>query len=159
MGEEPSKPGRFEVGKAARDAMRLISVVLEDVDIRLQLELPEEECIVTGRANDFKQVLLNLVYNAIDVLREKSVENPTIRIGMRCDGEVVVYVQDNGGGIEEGLIDKIFEPYFTTKYKARGTGLGLYMSKMIVEKRLKGKISARNTRSGAAFWIEMPIMV
>ena len=157
MGEEPAKPGRFEVGRAVRDAMRLVSVVLEDVDIRLQLDLPERECAVTGRANDFKQVLLNLVYNAIDVLKDKAVENPTIRIGIRCDKEVIVYVQDNGGGIEEGLIDKIFEPYFTTKYQARGTGLGLYMSKMIVEKRLGGEIVARNRLDGACFEIKLPL--
>jgi signal transduction histidine kinase len=66
-------------------------------------------------------------------------------------------VRDNGGGIEKEIADKIFEPYFTTKYQARGTGLGLYMSRLIVEKRLKGEIHARNTRQGAAFWVELPI--
>ncbi|WP_456451798.1 FIST N-terminal domain-containing protein [Hydrogenimonas sp.] len=156
--EEQPHPDRFEVCKTVREAIRLVSVVLEDVDIRLELELPDKECVVTGRANDLKQVVLNLVYNAIDVFKERHVEKPVIRIGVRQNSHVVVYVHDNGGGIEEGLLDKIFEPYFTTKYQARGTGLGLYMSRMIVEKRLGGRILAKNRQGGALFEIALPIV-
>ncbi len=138
--------------------VRLVSVVLEDEKIQMKLSLPKQEALVKGRPNDLKQVLLNLVYNAIDVLKERKVEDPTIKIEVKYNNKINIIIRDNGGGIDPDAIDKIFEPYFTTKYKARGTGLGLYMSKMIIEKRLHGKISARNTRSGAAFWIELPIM-
>ncbi|WP_201352822.1 FIST N-terminal domain-containing protein [Hydrogenimonas urashimensis] len=155
--EESSRPGRFEAGKMIKDAIRLISVVLEDVHIRLRLELPEIDCEVNGRANDLKQVILNLVYNAIDILKEREIENPEITIGMRCDGKVILYVHDNGGGIEKELLDKIFEPYFTTKYQSRGSGLGLYMSKMIVEKRFKGEIEVKNCPEGACFEIKIPV--
>lgn len=155
-GKEYEHPGAFEVCKAIRETVRLISVVLEDEKIRLKLSLPEDEAIVQGSPNDLKQVLLNLIYNAVDALKEKRPQEPTIKIAVKYNESVNISVKDNGGGIDKGIIDKIFEPYFTTKYQARGTGLGLYMSKMIVEKRLSGRITARNTRRGALFWIELP---
>ncbi len=158
LGEEYSHPGAMEVCKTVRETIRLVSVVLEDEKIRLRLLLPQKEALVRGRPNDLKQVLLNLVYNAVDVLQQRKVKDPTIKIEVKYNNRVNIIVRDNGGGIEPEVLEKIFEPYFTTKHKARGTGLGLYMSKMIVEKRLHGKISARNTRSGASFWIELPLM-
>jgi len=158
MGEDQTQPGRFEVGRTVREVIRLVSVVLEDVGIRLELEIPDKECVVAGRANDLKQVILNLVYNAIDVLKERNVPDPKIVIGVRFNTHATVYVRDNGGGVDKRLVDKIFEPYFTTKYQARGTGLGLYMSKMIVEKRLGGEIGARNCGRGACFEIRLPIL-
>ncbi|WP_456451797.1 FIST N-terminal domain-containing protein [Hydrogenimonas sp.] len=152
-------PGALEVCRTVKEMIRLVSIVLEDEKIRLKLTMPEREAMVKGSPNDLKQVLLNLVYNAIDVLKERKVKDPVIKIEVKYNrNRVNLIVRDNGGGIEPELLDKIFEPYFTTKYKARGTGLGLYMSKMIVEKRLKGRISARNTRQGAAFWIDLPVM-
>jgi signal transduction histidine kinase len=157
-GEEYSHPGGFEVCKTIKETVRLVSIVLEEKKIKLKLTLPEQETIVKGSPNDLKQILLNLTYNAIDVLRERKVEDPMIKVEVKYNNKVNIIVKDNGGGISPKIIDKIFEPYFTTKYKARGTGLGLYMSKMIVEKRLNGKISARNTSRGAMFWIELPIM-
>ncbi|WP_457593418.1 FIST N-terminal domain-containing protein [Hydrogenimonas sp.] len=156
-GHDYSHPGAFEVCKTIRETVRLISVVLADENIRLKLKLPEEERVVKGSANDLKQVLLNLLYNAVDALKEARVEEPMIKLEVKYNESVNISVRDNGGGINEKIIDKIFEPYFTTKYQARGTGLGLYMSKMIVEKRLHGRISARNTSRGASFWVELPI--
>ncbi|WP_456448989.1 FIST N-terminal domain-containing protein [Hydrogenimonas sp.] len=158
-GQSYSHPGAMEVCNTIRDTVRLVSIVLEDEKIKLKLSLPEKEAMVKGSPNDLKQVLLNLVYNAIDAFREREVENPTIKIEVKYNRKkATILVRDNAGGIDPKIIDKIFEPYFTTKYQARGTGLGLYMSKMIVEKRFGGKISARNMRSGAAFWVELPIM-
>jgi signal transduction histidine kinase len=159
MGEDHAQPGRFKVNQTVREAIRLVSVVLEDVGIRLELDLPESDCVVAGRANDLKQVILNLVYNAIDVLKEREVADPQIVIGVRkTPRSIVIYVLDNGGGIDKGLEDKIFEPYFTTKYRARGTGLGLYMSKMIVEKRLGGEIGVVRRHGGACFEVRLPIL-
>jgi len=157
-GEDCSHPGGFEICKTIKETIRLVSIVLEEKKIQLKLTLPEQETIVKGSPNDLKQILLNLIYNAIDVLRERKVDEPMIKVEVKYNNKVNIIVKDNGGGISPKIIDKIFEPYFTTKYKARGTGLGLYMSKMIVEKRLNGKISARNTSRGAMFWIELPIM-
>ncbi len=155
-GEESPADGRFEVKKAIREALRLLAVLLEEEKIRLELDLPEEEIVIPGRANDLKQVLLNLVYNALDIFRDRGVKNPSIRVGMRVGPEVTVYVEDNGGGIDANVIDRIFEANFTTKYHRKGSGLGLYMSRMIVGERLKGEIVARNVRKGSVFEIRLP---
>ncbi|MCF6200545.1 MAG: ATP-binding protein [Hydrogenimonas sp.] len=155
-GKDCEYQGAFEVCKTIRETARLISVVLEDENIRLKLMLPLKEAIVQGSPNDLKQVLLNLIYNSVDALKERKPQEPTIKIEVKYNESVNISVRDNGGGIDKKIIDKIFEPYFTTKYQSRGTGLGLYMSKMIVEKRLSGRISARNTSRGALFWIELP---
>jgi len=160
LGFDYSHKGTMDLGKTVADTARLVSVVLDDEKIGLKLKLPDHEVLVNGSPNDLKQVLLNLIYNAIDVFKERQIQNPLIKIEVKVNKKrAVVTVRDNGGGIPARILDKIFEPYFTTKYKARGTGLGLYMSKMIVEKRLGGEIHARNTRSGAAFWIDLPLTV
>jgi len=158
-GENFSNAGKFKVCETIKDTIRLLSIVLEDKNIDLILKLPETDKVVKGSSNDLKQILLNLIYNAIDVLREREVKNPTIKVEVKYNKHINIVIKDNGGGIDSKIIDKIFEPYFTTKYKARGTGLGLYMSKMIVEKRFHGKIKAHNTSRGAIFWIELPVMV
>ncbi len=106
--------------------------------------------------NEFIQVMLNLIKNAKDVLVEKEIENPKITITSRCSKDkMIVEVCDNGGGVDEKIIDKIFEPYFSTKDKHSGTGLGLYMSKMIIEEHLDGKLSVHNHEAGACFRIEI----
>ena len=158
-GRNFSNTGEFKVCETIRNTIRLLSIVLEDKNIDLILKLPEVDKVVKGSSNDLKQILLNLIYNAIDVLREREVEHPTIKVEVKYNKHVNIIIRDNGGGINSKIIDKIFEPYFTTKYKARGTGLGLYMSKMIVEKGFHGKIKARNTSRGAMFWIELPVTV
>ncbi|NPA29362.1 MAG: GHKL domain-containing protein [Epsilonproteobacteria bacterium] len=158
QGLDYSHPGALDVCKTVSDTVRLVSVVLEDEKIGIKMSLPSDPIWVAGSPNDLKQVLLNLIYNAIDIFKERRIKEPLIKIEVKENGRrAIVTVRDNGGGISEKIIDKIFEPYFTTKYQARGTGLGLYMSKLIVEKRLHGEIHARNTRSGAAFWIDLPV--
>lgn len=107
-------------------------------------------------ANELLQVTLNLIKNAEDVLVENAVEEPTITI--RCYGDengAVLEVHDNGGGVDESLLEKIFDPYFTTKEEHNGTGLGLYMSKIIVEEHCGGRLSVSNRDGGALFSIRL----
>jgi C4-dicarboxylate-specific signal transduction histidine kinase len=101
-------------------------------------------------------VLLNLIKNAKDALVENQIKNPKIRIksSMMSD-KLVVEICDNGGGIDESIIDKIFAPYFSTKDQKHGTGLGLYMSKMIIDEHLNGRLSVYNTEEGVCFKIEI----
>ncbi len=112
-----------------------------------------------GRLESFEseilQVLLSLIHNAVDALVEKGIEHPRIlvSIGRNRKGSQVVSVEDNAGGVPEGIIDKIFDPYFSTKDQS-GTGLGLYMSQMIIEQHCHGRISAKNTNDGACLMIE-----
>jgi len=107
-------------------------------------------------ANELLQVTLNLIKNAEDVLVENAVQSPTITI--RCyDDEMgsVLEVQDNGGGVDEAVMGKVFDPYFTTKAEHNGTGLGLYMSKTIVEDHCGGKLNVSNSDGGAIFSIRL----
>ena len=102
--------------------------------------------------NEIMQVILNLIKNTEDILLEKDIKNPTITIETN---NRILSVSDNGGGVPESIIDKIFEPYFSTKLEKDGTGLGLYMSQTIVEKHCNGKISVVNGKDGAIFTIEL----
>ena len=100
--------------------------------------------------NEIKQVILNLIKNAEDILIEKKILEPKIIIH---SNNSILTISDNGGGIPEDIIDKIFDPYFSTKTKKDGTGLGLYMSKTIIEEHCGGKLNAYNNSDGAVFEI------
>ncbi len=102
--------------------------------------------------NEILQVVLNIFKNAQDVLTEQNVKKP--KINVIIDG-TKLSIEDNGGGICEDIIDNIFDPYFSTKSK-NGTGLGLYMSKLIVEEHCNGKLEVKNTQFGACFNIILP---
>lgn len=105
-------------------------------------------------SNELAQVILNIIKNAEDALIEQSVDKPTIWIKTYDDAHALyLEIKDNAGGIEEGLFDKIFEPYFSTKLDKDGTGIGLCMSKTIVEEHCKGSLTAHNDEKGAVFTI------
>lgn len=122
--------------------------------------MPCDEAVITANKNHLAHVLLNLINNAKDAIllrREKGLLTADGMIAVDCNKEnqtLKVEISDNGGGIPEAIIDKIFEPYFTTK-TGKGTGIGLYMSRVIVEESLGGRIYARNTDVGSVFTIEL----
>jgi len=104
--------------------------------------------------NEVTQVILNLLKNAEDNFLIKNIENPKITIEtQKKEEQLIIIICDNGGGISEEHIDKIFNPYFSTKDNKNGTGLGLYMSKIIIEKHNNGVLSITNTKDGACFEI------
>ncbi|QOY52156.1 ABC transporter substrate-binding protein [Candidatus Sulfurimonas baltica] len=106
--------------------------------------------------NEFIQVVLNILGNAKEQLILKKINNPEIFVKTYDDKtKVVLEISDNAGGISEDIIDSIFEPYFSTKMDANGTGLGLYMSKSIIKEHHNGKIYAKNSEVGAVFVIEI----
>ena len=129
-----------------------LSGVRIEADISAQIRL-------YGFPEDIKQVVLNLLNNAKDAILSHGIAEGVIRVdaSITDDNRLRLNVCDNGGGIEEEVIDKIFEPYFTTKHKAQGTGIGLYMSRRIVEERLGGTIGASNTPGGACLTLDLPI--
>ena len=96
--------------------------------------------------------------NSKDALFDKKIINPIINIEVFIDkNNVIIKVYDNANGINEDYIDNIFEPYFTTKENTKGTGLGLYMSKMIIEQNMNGELSVKNINNGACFTIILPL--
>lgn len=136
--------------------INIISSTLSNYNIKIELEI-DENIRVNAYLNELKQVLLNILTNAKDILIEKDIKNPNIKVSAFEDNNyVVINIQDNGGGILVEPKNKIFEPYFTTKEDSNGTGIGLYMSKIIVEKNMKGKLRVKNTNNGALFIIYIP---
>ena len=99
---------------------------------------------------------MNILNNAKDALIDRSVRKPLVRIRLFREGaRSVMAVADNAGGIPEEVIDKIFDPYFTTKEEGKGTGIGLYMSKNIIEGHMAGSLTVKNMPEGAEFTIKV----
>lgn len=108
--------------------------------------------------NELMQVLLNLIKNASDAFVDNKVIKPQITIrGFETDDYLEVEVYDNAGGIPDEIINKVFDPYFSTKTSGIGTGLGLYISRTIVQEHCRGQLLARNTEEGACFTIKLPL--
>jgi len=148
---------RFEIARSIRSALELVEASFKSHDIAVKLDVePGLEAI--GFPGEFSQVLLNVLTNAKDALLERNVEKKEIDIhAFREKNDIVITVEDNAGGIDPEVIDKIFDPYFTTKEEGKGTGLGLYMSKMIVERNMRGSIVVQNGTKGARFAISIPV--
>ncbi|KJU82815.1 multi-sensor signal transduction histidine kinase [Candidatus Magnetobacterium bavaricum] len=117
----------------------------------------DNQITLYGYPDEFSQVILNILSNTKDAFEERRVVNGLIKIEAHQNlqtGAVILTITDNGGGISDDIIGKVFDPYFTTKAKTRGTGLGLYSAKIIIEKNMKGTISVSNTIDGCLFIIE-----
>lgn len=145
----------FVLNELVSRALSFISPSFKSKGIRIEL-VEQPDVTVEGYPNAFVQAILNILLNARDALMEHKVENPLVSINIFKDnGHCVVTIHDNGGGIDEDVLPKIFDPYFTTKGQKTGTGIGLYMAKMIVEKNMNGHLTARNLNHGAEFKIEI----
>jgi len=146
----------FLLKKMIDSVMTIVSSSLENEHIQVIIKVDENIKLKTYM-NEFEQVVLNIIKNAKDVLVEKQIEDAFIKItAYEEEDYVVLFIEDNGGGITTEPKGKIFEPYFSTKPDTDGTGIGLYMSKIIVDKNMKGKLRVRNTRVGAKFGIHVP---
>lgn len=111
-----------------------------------------------GYSKEYAQVLLNILSNAREALTEKGVKNPRVSLRAAAEnGKAVVTATDNAGGIPDANLARIFDLYFTTRDSIGGTGIGLYMSKNIIEKNMGGKLCVRNIENGAEFRIELEL--
>jgi C4-dicarboxylate-specific signal transduction histidine kinase len=147
--------GRFNLKEKVCRTLVLVKDSFKVNNISVDVKA-EEDLFVTGYPNEYCHVLLNILNNARDALVERAVGSPRITIHLfREDSRIVATISDNAGGIPDAIIDRVFEPYFTTKDAQKGTGIGLYMAKTIIEKRMNGTISVRNTDEGAEFRIEV----
>ena len=145
----------FTLSDTLSRAIEFVSPGLRNSSITVDLEL-RDAVVAFGYRNEYSQVLLNILNNARDVLTERRIANPLIRIrAFSENGRAVVTIWDNGGGINEDVLPRIFDPYFSTKEPGKGTGIGLYMSKAIIEQNMGGKLTARTIDGGAEFRIEL----
>ncbi len=138
-------------------SLQIIGPSLEGKAIILQVTI-EDNVTIQTYANELKQVLLNILKNAEDALLDKKPQHPRIDIrGRREDGYAIIEIEDNGGGIPESIVGSIFDPYFSTKESRDGTGLGLYMSKTIIDEHCQGKLNVSDGTYGACFRIALPV--
>lgn len=161
---KPSKTkGPVDILKAVISAVKLMEAQMRHNRINLTVtnQTGTNSLIVFGYQGEFIHVLVNILANAKDAILENDERRPgaadrTINIAVSQTADVaIIEIQDSGGGIPEHLLPKIFNPYYTTKGTSSGTGMGLYMSKMIVEKEMDGEVKAENTRNGAKFTITL----
>lgn len=155
---------KFYVSQLIKKSKDLIKSRFDKFNIKVIEHIDDVE--ILSYQNELFQVILNLFSNSIDILSSSQIEKKIIYIKINHD-ENNLYIEflDNGGGIKDEFIDRVFEPYFTTKHQSQGTGIGLYMSLQIVTKHLNGEISVKNDTFienntpyfGAKFTILLPI--
>ncbi len=149
--KKDTKKVEFCPKEIIEDALKLMEGRIKQNKVEVVLDIKKTEPIL-GYKTEFSQVVLNIINNAIDVLKERNIKDRKIFI--RIDGKKIE-IEDNAGGIPEEIKEKIFEPYFTTKFQSQGTGIGLYMSKIIISQHFKGKLYAYNSEKGAVFVIDL----
>lgn len=141
------------INDAFEQSYRLISAALKNHHIEVNVE-HQERLFANGKQSELSQAILNILSNAKDVLIERNIKNPTINVAIFTrDEHSIIQIKDNAGGILFEPITKIFEPYISSKHASSGTGIGLYMTKNIIEKNQKGHLVAYNENDGAVFEI------
>ena len=147
----------FDPFEMVRKAYALVQTSYQEMGIAIDV-VNEGMQAVIGVETEFSQVILHLLKNAKDILVERKTPEPAVEVHCCCEGgRDVISIRDNAGGVPEEIIDKIFDPYFTTKFKSPGIGIALYMCKMTIEKQMGGSLSVSNKLNGAEFRIELPV--
>lgn len=157
----------FSINQTIQNACKYESIILENNKIKLVYNLLESDITILGYQNGLLQCLNNLIKNANDaLLKNESLSEKLIFLNAQIvDSQIEIEIKDNGGGIPEEIISKVFEPYFTTKHKSQGTGMSLYMNYKIIFENFGGYIKVKNTLYeynqlqclGASFKIYIPL--
>lgn len=146
----------FNVEEAIQKANDVLKGLINSHHIQIEINI-EKDLKINSYLGELQQVILIIINNSIDAFIHMNIHFPKILINAYTDNEsLVIHIEDNALGINSDLLDKIFEPYFTTKHKAQGTGLGLYIAKLVVENSLLGFLSVENKQNGACFTIKIP---
>lgn len=136
-------------------AIDIVKVIFTNRGIKLKTNLLSD-VELSVYPNELTQVILSLLTNAQEVIEERKIKEPMVEIETyEKDGKFYIVIKDNAGGIPDNIIDNVFDPYFTTKGELNGTGLGLYMSKTIIEEHCKGHLEVKNSDTGALFLISL----
>ena len=143
----------FFINNSIENVLNILSPILKNEDIELNYTY-DKIYNLNGYPNELGQAFLNILNNAKDALIQNEIESKKINIDITKENEyILVTISDNAGGIEEKIMDKIFNPYFSTKMEKNGTGLGLYMTNLIIQEHLGGQITVSNNKEGAVFKI------
>lgn len=146
---------QFCVNEMLRRSLNFMLPTFKNCSIKVQCD-EQPDIQAEGYPGEYTQAILNIFTNAKDVLLERNITAPCISIRIFSENSrSVVTIADNGGGIPDEILPNIFDPYFTTRKSGAGTGIGLFMSKTIIEKNLQGRLTARNVEGGAEFRIEV----
>ncbi|MCW8896349.1 ATP-binding protein [Sulfurimonas sp.] len=143
----------IEIHELLQKAVNFATSRLTDINVEIDVN---DKIFVKTYMNEFIQVILNILNNAIDAHNDTKLQNPFIKLYVKDEeAEISVIIKDNAGGIKEENLNKLFEPYFSTKGK-NGTGLGLYMSQMIIQKQFNGKIDVKTSENFTTVIIKVP---
>ncbi|NQY22231.1 MAG: PAS domain-containing sensor histidine kinase, partial [Campylobacteraceae bacterium] len=146
-----SKKELFSMINSVNNSINIVKSTLDFHNIKISF-VYDRDVDISGYKNEYSQAILNIITNAKDILIERSIKNPEITITLLENDNL--QIEDNAGGVDEKIIDKIFDPYFTTKFEY-GTGIGLYMTKLIIENKMNGLINIKNSYKGAVFTIKI----
>jgi len=145
----------FLLHESITEVLTLLKNNLRSVDVTLHS--CKEPVLMYGFKRELVQVFIILFSNAVEIMQTRGIHPKKLTITATCDkAEVCITVEDNGGGIDDAHLAKIFDPYFTTKEQSGGTGLGLYIAKIIIEHNFGGGLSVRNSAEGACFTLTLP---
>ncbi|MGA1932999.1 sensor histidine kinase [Arcobacter sp. YIC-464] len=146
---------KFEILQQINSTINIINGGLKSHNINLDIIIKKNPTILAYK-NEYSQALINIINNAKDALVQRKIKNPKIDIIIEeKEGLVVTSIHDNAGGINVRPIEKVFDPFFTYE-KTNGSGIGLFMSKLIIENNMNGKLEVENKKDGALFIISIP---
>jgi len=147
---------KFNVKEVIENSIKLVKPIFEIHNIKIDFYYEDDNYYSFGYPNALKQIILNLLNNSKDILMNVE-KDKKVKITLSKKDEIILSIEDNGGGIDIEIIDRVFEPYFTTKKNKNGTGLGLYMAKILIEEKMNGSIEVKNGINGANFEIKLPL--
>ena len=140
---------QFVVSDAIKESIKFVKDSYLDSGVELIDRTQDRDTQICSYKNELMQVIMILLNNSRDAVAGNKIKKPQVIVGLlRRDDKIEIRVKDNGGGIDDAIMDRIFEPYFTTKFKSDGTGVGLYMSKMIIEDSIGGELVLENDDDG-----------
>ncbi len=143
----------FYIHEVITNSLFIIQPIIDKSNIKLEI-IVDKDINLYGFKNELGQSIINIINNAKDALQERDVKNKKISISLKKeDTNIILTIKDNAGGIADEIMAKIFDPYFSTKAEKNGTGLGLYMTKLIIEEHMGGRVLVQNDDEGAVFAI------
>ncbi len=146
----------FYLRDSINESLSILKKIIKRENINIETKFMNIK--VLGITNELSQVIINLIQNSKDAFNQNNIEKKLIKITTNKEEEfAIIKIADNAGGISEENFDKIFEPYFTTKHSSSGTGLGLFMSKMICEQAFNGTILVEKNKDGITIIIKIPL--